>query len=294
MTPVCFDAEGWFTCGDGTTCEEYEIPGDFVQTRKDHYTFENTDWNLDWIYLRQMEPANYILGEHNLILKGCPLTLEDVDSPTFIALRQIDFDLDLKVEVSFLSGSCKNNMETVAESVPVNGPETVSSLGDKYYTKETNSGSGNDSYEAEVLTAREKNFAETASLGAKKNLADIAGRRDAGITVYMCENEHYDLLLRPGREGGMEAVLRLRIGELITQQASATLTGSKASFHIKGKAERYHFYVQSGNEEIYLGSASSKYLSSEVSGGFTGVVLGLFAEGDVTAEFTNFSCDYHS
>ena len=275
LTPVAFDENGWFTCGDGTTWEEYEIPGDFTQVRKNLYTFENTDWNLDWIYLRQMNPSNYILGENALTLKGCPLTLEDVDSPTFIALRQIDFDMDLKVDILLTTDSMVVNKNNTVADIQNNEAENTSSI-------------------ADITAAREKNFAETSSLGAKKNLADIAGRQDAGITVYMCENEHYDLLIRPGKENTMEAVLRLRIGELMVEQASVTLTGSKASLHMKGEAERYHFYVQSGEDEIYLGSAHSKYLSSEVSTGFTGVVLGLFAEGNVTAEFKNFSCTYNS
>ena len=41
-----------------------------------------------------------------------------------------------------------------------------------------------------------------------------------------------------------------------------------------------------------LGYGSAKYLSSEVSGGFTGVVLGLYAIGNNTAEFTDFTINY--
>ena len=45
--------------------------------------------------------------------------------------------------------------------------------------------------------------------------------------------------------------------------------------------------------EICLGSGQSKYLSSEVSGGFTGVVLGMYAVGG-RAEFSALDISYNS
>ena len=43
---------------------------------------------------------------------------------------------------------------------------------------------------------------------------------------------------------------------------------------------------------VMLGNADCKYLSSEVCGGFTGTVIGLYAVGDNTAEFTDFELNY--
>ena len=49
LTPITFHEDGWFTAGnDGTTDESYEIPGSFSQNEKKRYTFDTTDWNLDW------------------------------------------------------------------------------------------------------------------------------------------------------------------------------------------------------------------------------------------------------
>lgn len=63
---------------------------------------------------------------------------------------------------------------------------------------------------------------------------------------------------------------------------------------IRSNQERYSFLFQTDGEEILLGSAQTRYLSSEVAGGFTGVLIGLYATGDdAVAEFTNFKCDYH-
>ncbi|MGN0588808.1 MAG: hypothetical protein ACI4KO_04670 [Ruminiclostridium sp.] len=46
--------------------------------------------------------------------------------------------------------------------------------------------------------------------------------------------------------------------------------------------------------DTHLGSGQTKYLSSEVSGGFTGTVIGLYAAGDNTAEFRDFKIEYDS
>jgi len=46
-------------------------------------------------------------------------------------------------------------------------------------------------------------------------------------------------------------------------------------------------------EEVMLGSGQTKYVSKEVSEGFTGVLLGMYAVGDNTAEFTKFDVTYN-
>ena len=95
---------------------------------------------------------------------------------------------------------------------------------------------------------------------------------EAGLTVYMSEWEHYDLALRPG-----EAVLKLHIGDAKHLAARIPLTGKQAKLTIRMEPKAYHFYVSDGAREFCLGHAQSKYLSTEVSGGFTGVMLGLYA-----------------
>ena len=105
LTPVKFGDDGWFTAGiDGTTDECYEIQGDFVQQEKKHYTFENTNWNIDWCYLRHPHEENYGLSDNKLTLNGTDITLDDVDSPTFIGIRQRDFVLNLSCNVTVESG----------------------------------------------------------------------------------------------------------------------------------------------------------------------------------------------
>ncbi len=222
LTPVQFDENGWFTAGtDGTADDSYEIEGDFQQTEKKLYTFENTDWNVDWCFLRHPRTESYELTSDRAVLHGTRLTLDDVDSPTFVCLRQRDFCFDLQTDIS-LSG-------------------------------ETGEG---------------------------------------GVTVYMCENEHYDIAVRKNN-GSFEAVLKLNIGGIKHEQTAVPLSSGGAKLIIRANNMQYNFIVSEENSvEHFLGSGSPKYLSSEVSGGFTGVVLGLYAVENVSAEFTKFEVNY--
>lgn len=223
LTPVSFHQDGWFTAGDGTTAASYEIPGDFVQQEKKLYTFENTDWNLDWIYLRHPHTGNYEPEKDRLTLHGTNVTLEDVDSPTFLGIRQKDFCMNLSVRVTLDQG-------------------------------------------------------------------------EAGLTMYMDELEHYDIAIRTGADG-YEAVLKINIGTAKHTLAVFPLTENSTRLLVVADHLAYHFYLisenASGSEtKTELGSGYTKYLSSEVAGGFTGVVMGLYAIGENTAVFTDFRCEY--
>ena len=52
--------------------------------------------------------------------------------------------------------------------------------------------------------------------------------------------------------------------------------------------DRYRFLCKKGDEWQEVGSLECSLLSTEVVGGFTGVVLGLYAEGDGVARFQSF------
>jgi alpha-N-arabinofuranosidase len=225
MAPVTFHEDGWFTVGkDGTMEFSYETRGDFLQDRKECYTFENTDWNIDWCYMRHPVPENYELYEDTAVLHGTDVTLDHVDSPTFLGIRQRDFNMNLEVDVSIDDG-------------------------------------------------------------------------EAGITVYSCENEHYEVAVRKAEEG-YEALLRLNIGGLKQVQNIQKLSEHKARLHVICDGQNYFFSVKQGNdtgkesEEVFLGSGQTKYVSKEVSEGFTGVILAMYAIGKNTAEFTGFCASY--
>ncbi len=227
LIPVSFHEDGWFTAGnDGTANVEYEIEGDFTQNEKKCYTFENTAWNIDWCYMRHPSFENYELMDDKAILHGTDITLDHVDSPTFIGLRQRDFNMKLEVELTIDEG-------------------------------------------------------------------------EAGVTVYSCENEHYDVAVRKSADNnGYEAVLKLNIGDIKHEQKVIFLPSASARLQVSCHGEYYSFGVVPVAAEgleasaIALGTAQAKYVSKEVSEGFTGVILGLYAVGRNNAEFTNLEVCY--
>ena len=226
LTPVIFGEDGWFTAGDnGTTTKSFEINyinNDVIQKEKKDYTFENTEWDKDWCYLRIPNKENYKIDKNKLVLKGTDSTLDDVDSPTFIGIRQRDFNATISCNVEITDG-------------------------------------------------------------------------EAGITIYMDENHHYDLAIRKCING-YEAIERLNIGDIKSVEKSIYLKNeNNISLVINASNSYYSFSIKSENEEINLGSAKTRYLSSEVAGGFTGVVIGLYSCASNFfnyAEFTNFNCMY--
>lgn len=224
LTPVNFDEEGWFTAGhEGTTLMSFDtdrISDIVIQQEKKSYTFENTDWNLDWCYLRHPKTENYLLEQGNLKLKGTEVTLDVPASPTFIGLRQKDFDATISVDVRLTNG-------------------------------------------------------------------------EAGITIYMDEQHHYDLAIRK-EQSGYKVIERLNIGDIKSVENEVELgSDHHATLVIQASHERYSFLIHADGKDILLGTAQTKYLSSEVAGGFTGVLIGLYASGEGSvAEFSKFKCDY--
>ncbi|MCD8384953.1 MAG: glycoside hydrolase family 43 protein [Clostridiales bacterium] len=116
---------------------------------------------------------------------------------------------------------------------------------------------------------------------------------EGGLVVYMSEDFHYALALR--RLGGCwEALLRLNVGGIRHVEGRIPMPEGEGDVEIDFSPERYRFFVRQGETAVLLGAAPTLLLSSEVAGGFTGVLLGLYATGDNRAEFTRFRCTYQT
>lgn len=218
LTPVQFHEDGWFTAGtDGTTADSYESPYGTEQVEKKLFTFENTNWNIDWCFMRHPHEENYDLGADYAVLIGTDITLDMVDSPTFVGLRQRDFKADISVDIDVESG-------------------------------------------------------------------------EGGLTMFITENEHYDISVREA-DGGFETVLKLNIGGIKHVQKTVSLKSGSATLKVAASNYGYSFGVVENGEYSELGYGFSKYLSSEVAEGFTGVVMGIYAV-DGRAGFRNFRCEY--
>ena len=89
-------------------------------------------------------------------------------------------------------------------------------------------------------------------------------------------------------ENGFEAVLRINIGGINHEQTKAYLGGGAVNISVAADNCGYVFMANG----LMIGSAETKYLSSEVCGGFTGTVIGLYAVGNNTAQFTDLEINY--
>jgi xylan 1,4-beta-xylosidase len=174
--------------------------------------FDNLTLNFQWNFLRNPRAADWSLSERPgwLRLKGSDVTLDDVDSPAFVARRQQHFDCKVSVRLDF---------------------------------SPTREG------------------------------------EEAGLTVLMNEKHHYEIAV--GYQNNERIIfVRRRIGDLSAIVAQETLPAGLTILQIEATPEHYTFsYAPEGEAPRSLATGSTRYLSSEVAGGFTGVYFGMFASG---------------
>ena len=105
----------------------------------------------------------------------------------------------------------------------------------------------------------------------------------------MDEHHHYDLAVRK-EETGYKVIERLNIGDIKSIESKVELGNvNHATLKIRASHERYNFFIHANGKDILLGTAQTRYLSSEVAGGFTGVLIGLYAfEKALWLSFQNF------
>ena len=122
------------------------------------------------------------------------------------------------------------------------------------------------------------------------------GEEEAGVTLFMDPEHHYDLALQK-TEKGSRLMKRICIGDLKVVQTSFELESAEAILKIHFEPTTYSFKAVAGDREYDLGSNRAKYLSTEVCSGFTGVLIGLYARSyreDCTKEavFSDFSLNW--
>lgn len=118
------------------------------------------------------------------------------------------------------------------------------------------------------------NFTATTSVSLKQASAN----NEAGLSVYMYEKAHYDLFIKQNTDGKQSLVLRYRLGELNHIEKEIPLNKTKVQLRVKGSNDFYSFeYATDGKNFKSIAKIDARYLSSETNGGFTGVMLGMYA-----------------
>ncbi len=103
---------------------------------------------------------------------------------------------------------------------------------------------------------------------------------EAGLTVFMNERHHYEIALACMR-GGRSIIVRRRIGDLVAVVAWEMIEAGCVELEIQADREVYQFsYASAGQPMQQLATGATRYLSTEVAGGFTGVYIGMYATGN--------------
>lgn len=99
----------------------------------------------------------------------------------------------------------------------------------------------------------------------------------AGMTVYMDTGAHYDLYLKKGNGGKWIVGVHYAMG-VINHVDEVTINGPKVHLRITSDADYYRFWFsEDGDEFKQIGIGNTRFLSSETAGGFTGIMIGLWA-----------------
>ncbi len=116
---------------------------------------------------------------------------------------------------------------------------------------------------------------------------------EAGLTMYMDAGAHYNLVVRK-TDKGMTIALHCRLESLDLDIATVKINANKATLRVVGDSENYHFaYSTDGKNFKDLGKLNTRYISTEVAGGFTGVMIGMHCtktspKSQVSADFSYF------
>jgi len=93
----------------------------------------------------------------------------------------------------------------------------------------------------------------------------------------MNEEHHYEIFLRGSEDGSRTVAVRRRIGDLTAIVAEEPIPHGNVVLSIESTPEEYHFHYQTADGKRKVASGSTRYLSTEVAGGFTGVLLAMYA-----------------
>lgn len=259
LMPVTFDGEGWFFVGDqGFTPLEVvtdRIREEVVQSKRSRFTFQNTRVGLEWCFLRNPAMENYGLW-HGGEEKEKP---DQGGNAGALVLRATQVTLDNEEESPSMMLIRQQEMDARLEVM-------------------VSVGAGEEDHEASL---------------------------EAGVTLYMDSRHHHEMAVLRDREGlrlikrrttgDMQYVEKeLLIGGLPEEAASSSGSGEGAGIRLAVTAavSEYRMRAYWDGKEYDLGAVAAKYLSSEVAGGFTGVMFGLYAVGEGQAEFKDFSCEF--
>lgn len=166
-------------------------------------------------------------------------------------------DLEVGKELFFLRNPNMKNYEIV---------EKIISMRPSYCLSEKE-------HSPTALFTRQKSFEECFSVKID------SGETIAGVTAYLESDQHYDLFVKKN-DSEYQIFQRLIVGSAKSQKIVAIEAdkGICPILRIVCHRQSYRFEIEINNRLIKLDKLEARFLSSEVAGDFTGVMLGIFTE----------------
>ena len=120
----------------------------------------------------------------------------------------------------------------------------------------------------------ELNFSATALF----DLSHLTEGMQAGLTAYAASLNHYDVIAEK-RKGKIFIKSNVRLGQTSHSETEIELTGNLAYLRITSDKDFYYMLASpDGINFTQLAKMEYRFLSTETIGGFTGVMLGIFAQ----------------
>jgi xylan 1,4-beta-xylosidase len=103
---------------------------------------------------------------------------------------------------------------------------------------------------------------------------------EAGLVVLMNGSHHYEIAVK-SLDHKPHLIVRRQIGSLTAIVARHPLKSWSAKLSITADRDLYKFfYAEADEAPLEIARGETRYLSTEVAGGFTGVYFGLYAKGE--------------
>jgi alpha-N-arabinofuranosidase len=135
--------------------------------------------------------------------------------------------------------------------------------------------------------------APSFELETEINIKTLSEGCTAGLSVYQIHDGHFDIGVRK-KGGKFEVLFVFNIKSLVGERpVSIEQSVEKVKLRVRSDEKKYFFEysINDGKNYEKLDEQEVSLLSTEAVGGFTGVVLGMYAEGKGNAEFAYF--DYN-
>lgn len=141
-----------------------------------------------------------------------------------------------------------------------------------------------------MIARRQQHFDFTASVNIDFN--PKKNNEEAGLTVIMDNRFHYDLFI--SKDKGKRVInLRYTLDSLNQIMTQMPLPDGAIELIVKGNKKIYSFYYKTSNgKDVEIGKLNTRFLGTEVSGGYNGVIIGLYATGNGSLALANADFDW--